>query len=59
MHFAYPTTGVTVLDGVDLVVEPGRTVAIVGETGAGKSTIEKLVARFYDVDGGADRKSVV
>jgi ATP-binding cassette subfamily B protein len=41
-----------VLHGVDLVIEPGETVAIVGETGAGKSTLEKLVARYYDVDGG-------
>jgi ATP-binding cassette subfamily B protein len=52
VRFAYPTTGITVLDGVDLVVEPGETVAIVGETGAGKSTVEKLVARYYDVTGG-------
>ena len=53
VRFAYPSTGVTVLDGVDLVIEPGQTVAIVGETGAGKSTLEKLVARYYDVTGGA------
>jgi ABC-type multidrug transport system fused ATPase/permease subunit len=36
------------LRDVDLVVEPGQTVALVGETGAGKSTFAKLVARFYD-----------
>ena len=53
VRFSYPTTGVEVLRGVDLVVEPGQTVAIVGETGAGKSTLEKLVARYYDVTGGA------
>ncbi len=53
VHFTYPTTGVPVLHGVDLVIEPGETVAIVGETGAGKSTLEKLVARYYDVTGGA------
>ena len=53
VRFAYPSTGVTVLDGVDLVIEAGETVAIVGETGTGKSTIEKLVARYYDVTGGA------
>ena len=36
------------LEGVDLHVPPGQTVALVGETGAGKSTLAKLVARFYD-----------
>jgi ABC-type multidrug transport system fused ATPase/permease subunit len=36
------------LSGVDLVIPPGHTVALVGETGAGKSTFAKLVARFYD-----------
>ncbi len=36
------------LRDVDLVIEPGQTVALVGETGAGKSTFAKLVARFYD-----------
>ncbi len=36
------------LRGIDLHVEPGQTIALVGETGAGKSTLAKLVARFYD-----------
>ena len=36
------------LDGIDLMVPPGQTVALVGATGAGKSTFAKLVARFYD-----------
>ena len=39
---------VRALDGIDLVVPPGQTVALVGATGAGKSTLAKLVARFYD-----------
>jgi ATP-binding cassette subfamily B protein len=43
---------VLALDHVDLVVPPGQTVALVGETGAGKSTFAKLVARFYDPTGG-------
>ena len=43
------------LRGVDLRVEPGETVALVGETGAGKSTVMKLLARFYDPDGGSVR----
>ena len=42
-----------VLHEVCLVVEPGQTVALVGATGAGKSTIGNLIARFYDVSGGA------
>ena len=40
------------LDHVDLVVPPGQTLALVGATGAGKSTLAKLVARFYDPDSG-------
>ncbi|NBC96732.1 MAG: ATP-binding cassette domain-containing protein [Deinococcus-Thermus bacterium] len=42
-----------ILAGVSFTVPPGRTVAIVGPTGAGKSTIGRLLFRFYDVDGGA------
>src|SRR5215510_8816658 len=42
----------SVLRGVDLIAEPGQTVAILGATGAGKSSIVNLVARFYDVAGG-------
>jgi ATP-binding cassette subfamily B protein len=44
-----------VLRDVDLVICPGETVAVVGETGAGKSTIAKLVTRFYDPQGGTIR----
>ena len=40
------------LDHVSLVVPPGQTLALVGATGAGKSTLAKLVARFYDPDEG-------
>ncbi|MFR9673768.1 ABC transporter ATP-binding protein [Streptomyces sp. TR06-5] len=43
------------LSGIDLTVEAGSTVAFVGETGAGKSTLVKLVARFYDPTRGAVR----
>jgi ATP-binding cassette subfamily B protein len=41
-----------VLEGINLVAEPGETVALVGATGAGKSTLIDLVPRFYDVTGG-------
>lgn len=41
-----------VLKDIDLVIEPGTTVAIVGPTGAGKTTLANLVARFYDVNQG-------
>ena len=47
VRFSYGT-GPEVLHGLDLDVPPGTTVALVGHTGAGKSTIAKLLARFYD-----------
>jgi ATP-binding cassette, subfamily B, bacterial len=47
VRFAYGR-GPEVLHGIDLTVAPGTTVALVGHTGAGKSTIAKLLARFYD-----------
>ena len=47
--------GESVLRGVDLRAEPGQTVAIVGPTGAGKTTIINLIPRFYDVLQGAVR----
>jgi ABC-type multidrug transport system fused ATPase/permease subunit len=47
VRFQY-RTGPEVLHGLDLDVPPGTTVALVGHTGAGKSTIAKLLARFYD-----------
>jgi ATP-binding cassette subfamily B protein len=52
--FAYDG-GETVLDGVDIEADPGETVAIVGPTGAGKSTVAKLLLRLYDVSDGAVR----
>ncbi|HJQ13508.1 MAG TPA: ABC transporter ATP-binding protein [Anaerolineales bacterium] len=47
--------GVPVLKDVSFTAEPGQTVAIVGPTGAGKTTIINLIPRFYDVTGGAVR----
>ena len=49
------TTGPPVLRGVSFVAEPGQTVALVGPSGAGKTTICNLVPRLYDVTGGAVR----
>ncbi|MCB5169269.1 ABC transporter ATP-binding protein/permease [Streptomyces bambusae] len=57
VHFAYGTAEERgakgeALAGIDLKIPAGQTVAFVGETGAGKSTLVKLVARFYDPTGG-------
>ncbi|MBO0817875.1 MAG: ATP-binding cassette domain-containing protein, partial [Actinobacteria bacterium] len=53
VHFSYGPAAGEALTGIDLTIAPGETVALVGQTGAGKSTLVKLVARFYDVTAGA------
>ncbi|MFI9046609.1 ABC transporter ATP-binding protein [Streptomyces sp. NPDC053427] len=58
VHFRYGThddRDEQALAGIDLTIPAGQTVAFVGETGAGKSTLVKLVARFYDPSSGAVR----
>lgn len=49
VHFRYPDAKTPALDGVSLHIPAGATLALVGETGAGKSTIVKLLARLYDL----------
>lgn len=53
VRFTYPDTGITALDGVSFEVAPGQTLAILGNTGSGKSTVLELVARLYDVSQGS------
>ena len=53
VRFRYSGQSQDALSGVNLVVRPGETVALVGQTGAGKSTMVKLVARYYDVTSGS------
>jgi ATP-binding cassette subfamily B protein len=52
VRFEY-APGRPVLDGIDLEIEPGATVAVIGHTGAGKTTLAALVPRFYDVSEGS------
>ena len=55
VSYTYPGSARPALDGLSLTVEPGRCVALVGESGAGKSTAAKLALRFADPDAGAVR----
>ena len=53
VSFRYPSRpAVPVLQDLDLVIEPGQTVALVGASGAGKTTVFLLLQRFYDIDAG-------
>ncbi len=51
--FAFPDSDKNVLDGISLKIDPGETLAIMGATGCGKSSLVNLIPRFYDVTGGA------
>jgi ATP-binding cassette subfamily B protein len=55
VSFRYPGSTRDILNGVSFTARPGQTVAILGTTGSGKSTLVNLLPRFYDVTGGAVR----
>ena len=52
VSFAYPDSEEAVLENIDFSVKQGETIAVIGGTGSGKSTIAKLIPRFYDVSKG-------
>ncbi|MBG9654318.1 MAG: ABC transporter ATP-binding protein [Bacillota bacterium] len=52
VSFKYPGTSEKVLDGISFTVHPGETVAILGATGSGKTSLFQLIPRLYDVTGG-------
>ena len=53
VSFKYPDGGENVLTDIDFVAKPGQTTAIIGRTGCGKSTLVKLIPRFFDVTEGS------
>jgi ATP-binding cassette subfamily B protein len=52
VHFTYPDTGVRALKNISFQINPGESLAIIGTTGSGKSTVANLVSRLYDVTAG-------
>ncbi|MFN3839558.1 MAG: ABC transporter ATP-binding protein [Cyclobacteriaceae bacterium] len=55
VSFTYPDTGIKALTDVSFVINPGESMAIIGTTGSGKSTVSNLIARLYDVQEGEIR----
>lgn len=52
VSFTYPESGIKALQNVSFCIEPGQTLAIIGKTGSGKSTVSTLVARLFDATSG-------
>lgn len=52
VDFAYPSSKENVIDDLDIEIQPGQQIAIVGPSGGGKTTLTNLIPRFYDVTGG-------
>jgi len=52
VHFTYPDTGITAVNNISFQISPGKTLAIIGKTGSGKSTIARLLMRMYDAHEG-------
>ena len=52
VSFAYPGSKKNVIQGISFILRPGEKIALIGENGAGKTTITKLMARLYDPTGG-------
>jgi ATP-binding cassette subfamily B multidrug efflux pump len=52
VSFTYPDTGIKALKDISFTVNPGESLAIIGTTGSGKSTVSNLISRMYDVRGG-------
>src|SRR5690606_33737392 len=53
VEFSYPGAASPVLSGISFAADPGETVAIVGSTGSGKTTLVSLIPRLFDVTGGS------
>jgi ATP-binding cassette subfamily B protein len=53
VRFRYPNAQEDVIEGISFTAKPGETIAFIGSTGSGKSTLVNLIPRFYDVTGGA------
>ncbi|MBN2876450.1 MAG: ABC transporter ATP-binding protein [Bacilli bacterium] len=53
VDFSYSNEGIQVLKNFNLDIAPGEKIGLIGETGVGKSTISKLIPRFYDIDSGS------